>query len=182
MTILTYQVLVRRGADGVVATLDELDCLAACQTVPEALEEIAQRASHILQRYIDAAAAPPTPARLSLLPLNLEIPGRSDGVASDAYRCGSAGVGGEERAGSGCVSPRQVEQVLVRQLLTSDSGCPWPRPALENELRELINVGPTEVGNALAHLSATEVIAVNGELISPRRSTKHLDALGILAF
>ena len=182
MAMLTYQVLVRRGAEGVVATLDELDCLAACQAVPEALEEIAQRADHILQRYIDAAAVPPTPVRHSLLPLNLQVAGRSDRVPSHAYQRDPAAAGGADPASSGCVSGRQIEQVLVRQLLTSDPRSPWSRSALENELRELINVDPTAVGNALAHLSATEVIAINGELISPRRSTGHLDALGILAF
>jgi hypothetical protein len=160
MTPLVYQVLLREDANGVVASLEELECFATGQTTAEAVLGIRLRAIEVLQRYGSAAVDPPVPAKLSLIALGLSSDGSGATGPSDVVLDG-----------------RRLEQVLVIHLLTGPRTRPWSFAELETEFADL---KPAEVVDALARLASAEVIRVDGDLVYPHASTQYLDALGMV--
>jgi len=73
---------------------------------------------------------------------------------------------------------RIAERAIVMQILRDDHPQPWPRAELE---REVSDIEPLLIGDALAQLHAEVVVVVEGEQVQASRCARYLDTLELIA-
>jgi hypothetical protein len=71
-----------------------------------------------------------------------------------------------------------AERAIVLQVLRDDHDERWSRGELE---RELYDVQPLAIGEALGRLREEGVVHLSGELVWASRCARHLDALGMIS-
>jgi hypothetical protein len=76
------------------------------------------------------------------------------------------------------VDDRLLDRMILSELLSGDHDPLWFRAELE---REILQVEPVELSEALDRLKDAGVVCVSGELVRASRCVLHLQALEMLA-
>ncbi|HEY7830232.1 MAG TPA: hypothetical protein VIC06_06675 [Solirubrobacteraceae bacterium] len=71
-----------------------------------------------------------------------------------------------------------AQRAVMLQVLRVDRDERWSRAELE---REIYDIAPLEVGDALERLRREGLVHVEGELVLASRAAGHLDALGMFS-
>jgi hypothetical protein len=83
-----------------------------------------------------------------------------------------------ERIGSRLRDEEIAERAIVLQVLRDDHAERWSRAELE---REIYDVEPLALGDALERLREEGVVEVRGEDLWASRCARHLDAIGMVS-
>jgi hypothetical protein len=71
-----------------------------------------------------------------------------------------------------------AQRAVMLQVLRDDRDERWSRAELE---REIYDIEPLEISDALERLSREGVVHLFGELVLASRAARHLDALGMFS-
>jgi hypothetical protein len=74
--------------------------------------------------------------------------------------------------------PEVAERAVILQVLRDDHDPRWSRAALE---REIYDIQPIEIADALGRLQQEGVVHLSGEQVWASRCALHLDALGMVS-
>jgi hypothetical protein len=77
-----------------------------------------------------------------------------------------------------CTDSGRIERAVVLQLLRDDHADRWGRAELE---RELYDVEPLAIGDALERLKAESVVYLEGEQVWVHPAVRYVDALGLVS-
>jgi hypothetical protein len=83
-----------------------------------------------------------------------------------------------ERNGFGLEGDEIAERAIVLQVLRDDHDERWSRAELE---REIYDIEPPALGDALERLRQEGVVHISGELVWASRCALRLDALGMVS-
>jgi hypothetical protein len=83
-----------------------------------------------------------------------------------------------ERSGFGLEGDEIAERAIVLQVLRDDRDERWSRAELE---REIYDIEPLALGDALERLRQEGVVHLSGELVWASRCAQRLDALGMVS-
>jgi hypothetical protein len=83
-----------------------------------------------------------------------------------------------ERNGCELEDDEIAERAIVLQVLRDDHEARWSRAELE---REIYDIEPMAIGDALERLRREGVVHLSGELVWASRCARHLDALGMVS-
>ncbi len=84
----------------------------------------------------------------------------------------------DERNGFGLEGDAIAERAIVLQVLRDDHAARWSRAELE---REIYDIAPLVLSNALERLRQEGVVHLADELVWASRCALHLDALGMVS-
>ncbi len=71
-----------------------------------------------------------------------------------------------------------AQRAIVLQVLRDDHAQPWPRAELE---REVSDIEPLLINDALAQLHAEGVVVMEGEQVQTSRCARCLNTLGLIS-
>jgi DNA-binding HxlR family transcriptional regulator len=83
-----------------------------------------------------------------------------------------------ERSGFGLDDEEIAERAIILQVLRDDHDERWSRAELE---REIYDIEPLALGDALERLCQEGVVHLTGEQVWASRCALHLDALGMVS-
>jgi len=83
-----------------------------------------------------------------------------------------------ERSGSELKGDEVAERAIVLQVLREDHDVRWSRAEIE---REICDIEPLDLGDALERLRLEGVVHLWGELVLASRCARHLDELGMVS-
>lgn len=84
----------------------------------------------------------------------------------------------DERSGYQLENGEIAERAIVLQVLRDDRPERWSRAELE---REIFDIAPLAISDALERLREEGVVHLSGELVWASRCARHLDALGMVS-
>ncbi len=84
----------------------------------------------------------------------------------------------DERSSNPPSGPEVAERAIVLQVLRNDHDERWSRAELE---REIYDIEPIELADALERLRQDGVVHLSGELVWASRCALHLDQLGMVS-
>lgn len=83
-----------------------------------------------------------------------------------------------ERSGYELLGDEEAQRAIILQVLRDDHDSRWSRAELE---REIFDVAPLALGDALERLAEEGVVQLVGENVSASRCALHLDRLGMVS-
>lgn len=83
-----------------------------------------------------------------------------------------------ERSGYGSGSDEVAERAVLLQVLRNDHDERWSRAELE---REIYDISPLAIGEALERLCEAGLVHLSGELVWAACCARHLDELGMVS-
>jgi hypothetical protein len=83
-----------------------------------------------------------------------------------------------ERSSNPPSGPDTAERAIVLQVLREDHDERWSRAELE---REIFDIPPSEIADALERLRQEGVVDLSGDLVWASRCAQRLDALGMVS-